>query len=341
MTSTSILKISNPCVLFPNDLAEAKNKFRELALEFHPDKNTEDTNTVFAHINDLYKRAMEQIQSGVWEHPTQIIVSATDGKKYKINFLTKRSFELGQMYISDTMVAYFVEKKHSALFDNAKNTIKSFRYASDRMKEEAKRYLPELGKTFETVDGRLVMVIKKTPDLLCLRDVLAHFKAFEPRHGAWIISTLHNFTCYLNYIGVSCNDISLDTYFISPEFHSGALLGGWWYATPVGKQLTSVPKRTYGLMPVDVKNNKTASIKTDLELIRAIGREILGDTTGLKLEKMGIPKPIVNWLRLPSSGDAVKDYQIWSKKILDDAFGKRKFVKMELTSKDLYKGEEE
>jgi hypothetical protein len=45
---------------------------------------------------------------------------------------------------------------------------------------------------------------------------------------------------------------------------------------------------------------------------------------------------MVNWLRLPSSGDAVKDYQIWSKKILDDSFGKRKFVKMELTSKDLY-----
>ena len=51
---------------------------------------------------------------------------------------------------------------------------------------------------------------------------------------------------------------------------------------------------------------------------------------------MGVPKPIVNWLRLPSSGDAVKDYQIWSEKILNYAFGKRKFVKMELTSKELY-----
>jgi hypothetical protein len=333
---TNILAITNPCILFPNDLNEAKIKFRELALEFHPDKNDGKTNEVFAHINELYNKAIVLIESGVWEHPTQIIVAATDGRKYKINFLTKRKFELGTMYISDTVVAYFIDNHHHKLFDNAKLNIKSFKFASDRMKQEVKRYLPEIGKTFETSDGRLVMVIKKTPDLLLLRDVLTYYKTIEPRHAAWIMSTLHNFTCYLNYIGVSSNDISLDTYFISPLYHTGALLGGWWYSVPVNKPLIAVPKRTYELMPVDVKNSKISSNKTDLEMIRAIGREILGDVTGLKLERMGVPKPFVNWLRLPSSGDAVKDYDIWGNKILTDSFGKRKFVEMKLTSKDLY-----
>jgi hypothetical protein len=152
------------------------------------------------------------------------------------------------------------------------------------------------------------------------------------------MSGLHNMTCYLDWADLSHNDISLDTYFISPKYHSGALLGGWWYTSKIGNKIIAVPNRTYQYMPMEVRKTKISSIKTDLELIRAVGRELLGDVTGTRLKQNeDIPKPLINWLVLPSpTGSAIKDYTLWQK-VLTDSFGPRKFVNMEVAAEELYK----
>jgi hypothetical protein len=129
----------------------------------------------------------------------------------------------------------------------------------------------------------------------------------------------------------------LDTFFISPKFHGGALLGGWWYSVPEDMKLIGVPAKVFGIMPPSSTYFERANLRLDLDLVRMIGRQLLGDEAGNKLANMkDVPAGITNWLKCSSSGKAINDYELW-KKILDEGFGPPKFIKMNLTVEDLYK----
>jgi hypothetical protein len=172
--------------------------------------------------------------------------------------------------------------------------------------------------------------------MLPFRDVLNfHDNKLEPAHVAWVQSTLHNLTCYLSYTGIVHHDISPDTYFISPKEHEGHLLGGWWYALTVGSPLRQLPSRTFQFLPWEVKTRKLALVQTDLELIRAFGREALGDINGTKLKGKVVPKAMLNWMNNVAGDDAVEEYKRW-RDVLTDSFGKRKFVKMDLGPEQIY-----
>lgn len=336
-SADEILRITDPFVLFhPESLRE---DYGRLAKRWHPDRhgNSVESNRVMSHINALYQQALAMVQSGIWVASGSLSLLATDRRRHCFRFRVSRSFELGTMYIGDGMVLYLVAAAHRDLFENAVKVVSGFRYAGEAMRREVQRYLPEIMATFETADGRLGMVVRKTPDLLLLRDVLRHYGGRLPdRHAAWILSSLHNLACYLDYAGLSHNAISLDTYFISPPLHNGALLGGWWYAVPQGERLLAVPADVYAVLPPKVRREKVGSILTDLELIRRVGRELLGDPDGSRLADMGAaPKPMIEWLRGAPLANAVEDYAAWCR-VLTASFGPRKFVKMDLTPDLLY-----
>jgi len=339
LSADEILNTTEPGDLFTGNTDMLKEEYSRLVKVWHPDRNgnSRESNLVMSHINMLYQKALEMLRSGTWTRPGFVRLQGTDGRRYELRFRASYDFELGTMYIGDGMVAYLISDMYRDLFANARKVIRGFRYASDTMRQEVSRYLPRIASTFETKDGRLGMVIEKTSDLILLRDVLGYYKGRIPdRHVAWIQSTLHNLTCYLDYAGLSHNAISLDTYFISPQFHSGALLGGWWYAVPQGSKLLGVPAATFAIMPPMVKNKKVGSILTDLELIRLTGRELLGDRNGTRLLDMNAaPRPMVEWLRGAPSASAVEDYSRW-RQVLTASFGPPKFVEMALTADTLY-----
>lgn len=337
-SAEQILGSKFPGDLFSKDTIKIKEELRRLLKLWHPDVNHDPISAeVFNHIYELYHLGISQLESGKWETPGLLEIG-TNSNQFRVKYKKHFEFELGDCYIGDYIITYLIDKSYEDLFNNGRLTVNNFKYSSDRMKVEVMRYLPKPIRCFE-IENKLGWVFEKTPDILSLRDVLNCYGGkLDPRHVAWIMSTLHNITCYLEYAGLSHNDISLDTYFISPKYHSGALLGGWWYATREGERLIAVPNRTYQFMSTETKASKIAFTKTDLELIRAIGRELLGDSTGIRLNQIeGIPKPLISWLQLPSpTYSAIKDYSLWQK-VLTDSFGPRKFVKMELTSNELYK----
>ncbi len=341
LQADEILRASQPGAIFTGiDERTLSNEFRALAKRWHPDINrTPDAALVMAQLKKLYDAGCEMLQRGTWEIPGVVrLADKKANKEYRIHYLASRAFELGVMYISHSLVAYVLDPQHRDLFDNADGLLTiGFRYASPGMEGEVSRYLPRLMKAFETEDGRLCMVINKTPDLLLLQDVLAYYKGQIPdRHAAWIQSTLHNLVCYLEYAGLTHNDISPDTYFISPLHHCGALLGGWWYATETGNRIRKLNARSYRLLPPDIKAGRIADHRLDFELVRATGREMLGDITGVKLEAMHVaPKAMVDWLRFVSTGSAIEDYERWGD-VLRDSFGPRRYVEMELTADKLY-----
>jgi hypothetical protein len=343
MTGHDILSIREPERLFTGDTDSLKKEYRHLAVLWHPDRcSAGDADIVFAHIHGLFDLAVDKLGHGEWDIPGRLSVKDADGKTYRFRYRRRFPFELGETLIGDTFAAFFVEPDHKALFDNAVRRIVNFTFASDAMKREVSRYLPEIRKTFETRDGRHVLVTGKQRDMIRLRDVLYHFtaKGFPdqwPRHAAWIQSTLNNLCCYLEYAGLTHNDISPDTYYISPSDHSGSLLGGWWYSEPAGGELKALPLRTYDLMAMDMSKEKIAGIRTDLELVKATGREVAGCGSGMAISGgTGVPESMAQWLRFPTTGDAVRDYRIWRQKILIESFGGYAFVELDLKPEDVY-----
>ena len=93
--------------------------------------------------------------------------------------------------------------------------------------------------------------------------------------------------------------------------------------------MLSVPGSTYELLPPVVKATKCGNIATDLELIRSLGRELLGDRAGTKLIGLNEAnlEPVINWLRgvASSSNKVANDYTQWEE-VLQGVFGPRKFV---------------
>jgi hypothetical protein len=182
------------------------------------------------------------------------------------------------------------------------------------------------------------MVTEKSENYFRLADVIEHLGGkVDPKHVAWIISTMLNLHCYLGLIGVVHHHLSPDTYFIHPTDHDGALLGGWWYAMNHGERLIALPARTLNLGPTIIAADKRAIFRTSAELIRATARELLGDPTGLRLASMGYPLALIDWARGAAGADPFEEYSHWSTHVLPRSFGARRFVEMKLSAADVYR----
>lgn len=346
LTASTILAIpiTAPEKLYTGDPDVARQEWQKLSKQWHPDRKGDKTGKVMAQINALYQMAVSKLNLGIWVNEGTVRITTKSDQIYEIKFRRRHEFELGEMYVGDKTVVFAITEDGYDLADDALARIKGFKYANDAMKLEFARYLPVIKAQNETVDRRII-VLNKTPDQLLLRDVLDHFKGdsgfpgkIDPKHVAWILSRLYNLFCYLRYSNVSHNDISPDTVFISPEHHSAALLGGWWYAGGVGERLKAVPSRTLMYAPMDLTDKKRGDATIDSELIRATGRELLGDITGggrLSADP-DVPRPLLNWLRGTGTSNAVEEYQTWQKQVLIDSFGQRHFTELKLTAEEIY-----
>lgn len=342
ITADALLAItdSEPEKLFTTANADqVKKEYRQLAKLWHYDLHPDNpkANEVMQRIQALYEKANDKITRNNWEIPNLFRFETTDHKKFQIRYLKKQPFELGDMYVADASVTYVLNKNDKALFENAKKVITSLNYPNDDMKTKFKGVLPEIKRTFETSD-KLIMVINKNPEDILLSDALQHVGKFDPKHAAWMMSRLHNVSCYLEWSGLTHNAINSETCFINPVHHGISLLGGWWYAAPKGEKLKALPPKTVSLAPPSLFDKPVADPKLDLSLIRATAREALGDANGMSLYRdTNVPKPFTEWVNGVSSGDARRDYKIWSEEILSKSFGARRFVELKLSPNDIYK----
>lgn len=343
LSAAALLAIpeDRPERLFKGSVDEVKKAYRLLAMKWHPDRNRDPgAAAVFQHIGRIAEKAEERIAIGDWPCRGSLQLSALDGKAYEINYLRRHRFELGAMYVASTVVAFEVDRAHADLVQRAERAIKDLHYADDRMRAQIAPHLPAFpfAGAFQTATA-YVVVMRKTPDLLLLRDVLDHFDGrLDPRHVAWVLSSLLNLCCYFQHAGITHNALSPDTCFISPVEHSVAVLGGWWYAAASGERMVAAPAHTLEWAPHDLLATKQADIRTDLELVRAIGRELLGDITGTRLGRESSAKQaMITWLRLPASDNAIEEYRTWREQVLHDSFGARRFAELPLTQSDIYR----
>lgn len=340
LTSNQILAIpsDSPHKLFSSENASYEMKI--LRGLWHPDLNVDpQAKAVFQHIYDLYAEAERQLASGSWKGASKFTWRGKDST-LQLSYLNAAEFELGVQYTSSKQVVWAVAPEHSSLFSSALRTLSSLSYAGPDMKAQFEKLFPTNIKHW---DGeKLVIMSDKTEDVFPLRLVLNKFGgALPPKHVAWVVSRLQNIAAYLEFVGLSHHAISIDNLFISPKYHTVLLLGGWWYAQPLGRRVSQVPGALKHLYPKELLTTKEATVKTDQALIKAVSLELLGDTSStgsMLLSRIGpddIPMPMLSFLRSPPMDSAEKAFVAWSE-ALESSFGKRKFVELKLTASDLF-----
>lgn len=345
LTEEDILKIKleKPESIFMADSeASLKSIYRKMSALWHPDKHitdNRDTAKVFVHIKSLYESALKKLEDGTLGKGLSIKFKTKTGKEYLFKYQKERDFELGKYYITNEYVAwcFFPEYKKNA--QEGLDRIKKLKFADDKMRKEFSKYIPKVSEILET-ENYFIVVVKKETGFINLRDVFEHYGKMEPKHMAWVISTMYNLACFLKYNGIMHGGLTLENYFINPENHEGYALGGWWYSKQLGEKLEMLSEIAVDVAPVSLINTKKAQEGLDLEMIKLAGRIMLGDSTGVYLNKNpSLPKRLVSWLRDASMGNSFKDYEIWMNDVLKQSFGVRRFIKMELTANDIYKGE--
>jgi len=92
------------------------------------------------------------------------------------------------------------------------------------------------------------------------------------------------------------------------------------------------------LLPPHATAAKRATPKLDRELIRLIGRTLLGDPGGTRLLRdPAVPAALARWVTTPGADDGIEDYADWAR-ARDAAFGPRRFVVLDLTPQAIYGG---
>jgi hypothetical protein len=328
---------SQPELLFAGGEAEVHQAYRRLASHWHPDRNRSSAATlVFQHIQGLYAAAKEQIASGEWRPSCgERLLTAHDGRQYRIRHLARRRFELGELLIGQTIAAFLVNPDAADLHAAGLGAMRGLRFASEEMRKEVSPSLPAIEASLEGPE-HCALVLRKPDDMVLLRDLATYLGGTVPaEHVAWMVSSLCNLACYLEWAQITHNAIGPDTVFVSPRRHAVGLFGGWWYAAHVGAPLRALPQRTVDTVPGDIVRRKTADLRCDLELIRATGRELLGDASGGGLMRdPSIAPGVASWLRHPSSGNALTDYRLWREALL--TAGPRRFARLDLTPDEIY-----
>lgn len=311
------IPLNQPWKLFPDPFSFTST-LQKLRKVWHPDLNPDKVDLcgkVMAHINALCT---------TWE---------TDPSSRKAGALAIHSISgFGKMEIWPDQVVFLNDLGANDLVRNGMDQASSqkFNWPDAVMKDRISPVLP----VFSQVPGGLKTC--KPESQLNLLDVVNAVGPLPAVHVAWIISRLYNIGCFLQLQNRAHLDISLQSLFIDPEQHTAHLYGGWWYGKKFGEKALAAPQRTASLSS-DFAATGIPQPSILGNQIRAVGRECFKARSIPALHYVkDLPKPMKAFLSKFGTEDLISEFAEWGK-CLDESFGPRKFVKLDLFEKDIYK----
>lgn len=308
---------------------------------WHPDVCKHPrANDVFSHISSIYDAAETAKVTNTWKG--KAVFEWSDKrtlKKYKLDYLTQKEFELGTRYMSSKYVLYIIKSEFKDLFHNGLETIDKISYDSDRMRSEFQRFMPKIVQKYELNDGSYGVIMEKTPDIVPLRDLLEFMDNKIPhRHVAWMVNRMLNLCVFLNHNKICHAGLTLDNLFVDPVKHGIMIYGGWWYASKIGDKISKVPSELLQFYPSDLRNTKQTSAKVDTSVVKALGIQLLGDITGTGsklIRGTDIPLDMIRSLQTPPAEKPLDVFKNWYD-VLMKCYGKREFVKLDVNPGDIY-----
>lgn len=314
--------------IFERNETKIRSLFRTYAKRIHPDVcNDPQAQKAFSKLNKLYESALNHISNHTWEETGSVQISQ---KIILKGVKDISSFELGARYVTDTQVAYIFDSGKDKYWYQYVTMAKLVKYGNTKMTDLYSNRMPVFNKVIDHMSAdRRAIILDKTADVYPMDLFLkAYSEQLSGRDIAWMISRMCDLLCFLQYNSIVLNGFTKENLFINPERHSLFIFGGWWYSTMVGYPMLGTNKTVYSCMSPLTKTNKLSTFQTDIESMRHLASELIKDKTD-------IPKPILDWIDAGSSDDPIKEYSWWNK-VLDAAYGKRKFVVFEADPKKIY-----
>jgi len=308
---------------------EIKKRYVDLAKEVHPDKSKDpQASSAFSNLLKMYDLAIDELKSGVWagHGKNSALIRGSDASMV-VRYLKRRTGDLGEEFITSRSLTCVIPREMAAAGIKIIDNIHLIKDTS--IKKNVIKYLPMLSKKMLGMDDKELVTIGRDTATAALEDVVSAFGPLDPRHTAWILSSLYDFCCFMQYQKMVHCALTPQNVFIDTKNHSIQVIGGWWFFRPRHARLEVIPNWIHENVLPGAYKDKRASIRLDLEAVKALGRYCLA---GVK----SVPRSLDIWTSTASGDDAVLEYQGWEK-ARSDAFGMRKFVDFGNVASDAYK----
>lgn len=307
-----------------------KNQYYQYLKKYHPDLHNGDEKYQEAtqKIIKLYNKAIELTKNKTWEEKDVLFIKMPNNKKIVAKYSYEEKFELGNMYVCKTKVIYLIDKKYKKFYENVK--VNEFFYnLNQELKKNFDIFIPKIKYKFES-NEYYVIIFEKTKDMIPLKCLINNFNGTIPHtHTAWIMSRLSNLCCLFKMAQIVQCGIDIENIFVSPDFHTVMLYGGWWYSVKTDSKLIGTTQNIFNCMPIYSKSKKIAREDIDLQSVKMVGKILTKNCQDL-------PTPFKNWLNGGSGTNSVIEFGKWDS-ALNKSYGKRKFIKCYFDYEKFYK----
>ena len=288
--------------------------------------NHEDTD-YYAHFFEQMRRflqsdtdaqARKERAEAFWRYANEETFTCADGRQMEIRYMHRYRDRDAEVYVARRNIIFHFQPDKAALVDRVRRITSLLDYPSADTRRLSD-FFPKITFGF-ALDGGSILVLAKDEDEYPLR----LFGTLDPRHVAWIISRMENLCCVLEYSELVHPEITPDTLYINPYTHQASLYGSWWKA---GEHNKLAYDRTHRLTTAE-----------NLLGLRQTGATLLGFRFAGEVRADDvIPPALAAFLNSPPQNDAYTDFERWDKALID-AFGERKFIRLDTEDKQIYHG---
>lgn len=300
MNPHDVLRARRPIDLFGElpegeELTALRRIFRRLARRVHPDQNPDSGDTVFAHLGNLYERALEQVEDGTYGEDLVTRIEH-GGRTYRLRngpvfFGTVSRFFEGDMD-GEPVLAKVGRRTPTArkLLEHEARVLEQVTHA------EWPAYFPALIESFtigRQRDRRVVSVFKQTDTLYPLTAVRERYPdGVHPKDLVWMLRRLLFVLGLVHEAGYVHGAVLPQHILIEPEKH-GVVLLDWKHATAIGDRLESIPRgERFSYPPEVIDDRGPVGPGTDLWLAAGSMFFAAGDDW-----QQHLPEPLRSFLR--------------------------------------------
>lgn len=236
----------------------------------------------------------EEVENGdvlsLWNHHHTLEVEGQNGESVEISYTFHTVVDGVKVYISKDNAVYVFDRKNKDYVKKMFDRLDNLEYPSADIKD-LKRFLPSLNLSLDLKDESILVAFSKPENVY----PLFAFSNLSPKHVAWIISRMENFSCLLEFNGLDFKHMDQNGVYINPKTHEAYLIGGWWDVPAAGKGIA-------------------------LTSLRKTATELLGDRI-----KEG-PKMLEEFLASKPQSNAYDDFAAWDA-VIENGFGGHHFTK--------------
>lgn len=320
---------------FTSDLKELRRQYKGLSQVFHPDKG--GTAQDFQNLKIAYENAIDAITNKLLWIAKDSVILQIKNKTFRFKWKYMKETDDSYQFDNEKYVVFVSKKGYEDLASSAEQNLsfirsKNFQDSKVDGLRKTIRLIPDFYSEFTDIEHGIIS-FTKPGNVFPLSAVLSAYGnssgSFSIPHATWMTGRLLNFLCFLNAAGVVHGGISLDSMWVDLDSHELYVYGGWQFSRKTGEKFVALPAEGSRLI-----DDHIASMKLSSELIRILCLRLYHARYNEIVIRKDIPRPVIDFLSVPFSGNPVETYKRWEK--IRDSSWERKFTKFDYSSSMIY-----